>query len=254
MEIVPVTPFPGDPTVLLAAALAGNDRALGRLLSEHEPRAYRTAYRLLRREDDARDVVQDAFLNVVRALRAGGAAPDEPARFTPWLLRVVANAALTRLRRRTKPGLRVSGEAIAGLAAPDASQPATEAERGELRRAVLRAVMALPPAQLEALTLREYEGLSYAEIAVVLGVTRGAAEMLVFRARQGFRAAYETLAARTEPPGCAALAPLLSRLLDDEVSLGTRAALTAHLTGCAHCRAELKLLRKTRRLPALIPA
>lgn len=252
---MPITPLPTDPTILAAAALAGNDRALGRLLADHQPTAYQVAYRVLRREADAQDAVQDGYLNAVRAVRGSGAPPSEPARFRPWLMQVVANAALSRLRRRTKPGLRVPGELVLDVAtAPECIGPARQAERSETRRAVLRAVMALPPSQREALTLREYQGLSYAEIAEVLGVSRAAAEMLVFRARRGFRTAYEGLAERTEGRGCAALTPLFSRMLDDEVSAATWDALTTHLDACGHCRAELKALGRTRRLPAELPA
>jgi hypothetical protein len=115
-------------------------------------------------------------------------------------------------------------------------------------------VMALPPSQREALTLREYEGLSYAEIAKTLGISRAAAEMLVYRARRSFRAAYEGTAASTVRDGCTTLAPLMSRMLDDEVSIATRGALMAHLEACARCRADVKALGRTRGLPAVVPA
>jgi len=252
---VVITPLPADPTILAAAALAGSDRALGHVLARHEPLAYRTAYRLLGREADAQDAVQEGFLNAVRAVRGGSAAPNDPARFEAWLLRVVANAALTRLRRRTRPGLRVSVDAVADdLPASEVIGPARMAERRETRAAVLRAVMALPPAQRAALSLREYQGLAYDEIGEAMGISRGAAEMLVYRARRSFRAAYEGLGEAAAPPGCARLAPLLSRMLDDEVSTPTWHALAAHLEACDHCRRELKGLRKSRELPALLPA
>jgi predicted RNA polymerase sigma factor len=114
-------------------------------------------------------------------------------------------------------------------------------------------VMALPTAQRQALIMREYQGLSYGEIAELLGVSRGAAESLLFRARQGFRATYEGLAVRPAPPGCAELAPLLSRMLDEELSMAAWQPLTEHLEECAHCRAELQGLGRTRQLPTLFP-
>ena len=250
-----ITPIPGNPAILVAVALAGSDTVLGHLLIVHQPTAYRVAYRLVGREAEAQEVVQDGFLHAVRAIRSGSAPPSEPARFKAWLLRVVANAALTHLRRRTKPGLRVADKGVVeAVPAPEGTEPAREAERRETRRAVLCAVMALPPAQRQALTLREYQGLSYTEIGEALGISRGAAEMLVFRARGNFRTAYASDSLPIEPPGCARLAPLLSRMLDDEVSIGTWEAMMAHLKGCAHCRAELKALGKTRHLPVLVPA
>ena len=184
MSLTPVPLARSDAPTTVAAALAGDDDALGR-------GAYRIAYRLLRREADARDAVQEGFLHAVRAIR-GGAPPREIDRFRPWLLRVVANAALDRLRRRTRLP-RVSGEA--------------QAERRESRADVLRALLALRRTQQLALSLREYYGLSDAEIATVLGSTHAAVAQLLFRARCGFRAAYEGTTAVAPPAGCSQLAP-----------------------------------------------
>ncbi len=98
------------------------------------------------------------------------------------------------------------------------------------------------------------EGKTALVTAAGAGIGRAAAEMLVYRARRGFRTAYEGLGEAAAPAGCARLAPLLSRMLDDEVSTPTWHALSAHLEACDHCRRELKALKKTRELPALLPA
>ena len=97
---------PADEEALVASALAGDDGALGRLLSMHQQSAYNVAFRLLGSEADARDAVQEAFLLTVRAVRGEGAPPRDIARFEPWLRRVAANAALGELRRRPsfRPG------------------------------------------------------------------------------------------------------------------------------------------------------
>ena len=248
-----ITPLPSDPAVLVASALLGNDRALGRLLAQHQPEAYRVAYRLLGREADARDAVQEGFLLATRAIRSERAAPRDPHRFRSWLLRVVANTAVTQLRRRTPvPKLPLDPE----LHAPPTAErvgPAGEAERRETRADVLRALLALPATQREALTLREYRGLSYEEIATALGTTRAAVETLLFRARRSLRAAYAALAGRSEPATCSELAPMLSAMLDDEVAPVTWAKLEAHLDACPRCRNELDELRQMRRQRALLP-
>lgn len=247
-----ITPPPADERALAASALAGDERALGSLLSLHQQTAYNVAYRVLGSEPDARDAVQDGYLRAWRAVRGDGAPPRDIDRFAPWLRRVVANAALDQLRRR--PSLRpVSVEDVAEvLPAPDQGEPARVAERREARGDVLRALLALPHTQRAALTLREYEELPYDEIAQTLGVSRSAVETLLFRARRGFRAAYEGLAATTDPIGCAELAPLISTAVDEEGGAAVD-RLQVHLAGCPRCRRELDGLRRARRLYAMIP-
>ena len=247
-----ITPLPSDPTMLAASASVGNDRALGRLLALYEPAAFAVAYRLLKREADARDAVQEAYLRAVRAIR-DGAPPRDLGRFKPWLMRIVANAALAQLRRRT-PFEKVPVDTVAeALPTPERLGPAPEAERRESRVDVLRALMTLPHTQRMALALREYEGLSYDEIAAMLDLSRSAVETLLFRARRGFRAAYEGLASTPQSFACRDLAPLLSAMLDEEVSLRAWKDLMAYLDRCTDCRAELEDLRRTRRLCSLIP-
>jgi RNA polymerase sigma-70 factor (ECF subfamily) len=242
-----------DQTALTARALAGDDEALGRVLARHERVAYNVAYRLLGSEADARDAVQEAFLQVVRAIRHDIAPPREVRRFRRWLLRVVATAALRQLRRH--PAIpSVSVEVVADfLPVPGGLEPAGAAEDREARGDILRALLSLPATQRAALSLREYQGLSYAEIAAMLGVSHAAVETLLFRARRGFRAAYEGFAANPGPVGCPDLAPLLSAMIDDEVEPAAWAELSAHLNACRRCRQELKRLRRGRRLRALIP-
>src|SRR5919107_3299344 len=122
---------PPDAAPLASRAAAGDDVALGQLLAAHETRAYNVAYRLLGREADARDAVQDASLLALRALRGDGAPPRDVGRFGPWFLRVVANAALGQLRRRPSVPP-VSVDALAGgLPAPARLEPEREAQRRE---------------------------------------------------------------------------------------------------------------------------
>ena len=104
-------------------------------------------------------------------------------------MRVVANAALSQLRRR--PSFRsISVDEVAEVLPGGRGEPEREAERRETRGDVLRALLALPDAQRVALTLREYQGLSYAEIASMLGVSHAAVEKLMLRVRRGLCVAY----------------------------------------------------------------
>jgi RNA polymerase sigma-70 factor, ECF subfamily len=240
-------------TALTTSALAGDEEALGRLLAAYEHSAYNVAYRLLGREADAKDAVQEACLQTLRAVRGDSQPPRAPDRFRPWFLRTVTNAALTLLRRRPRAPL-LSTEVLADeLPAPERAEPACALETREARAAVFRALLALPDTQRAALTLREYEGLSYEEIATTLGLTHAAVETLLFRARRAFRAAYEGLPSSFEPVGCPRVAPLLSAMIDGELAAAAWRGLSDHLRKCPCCRRELAQLRRSRRLQALIP-
>ena len=162
-----------DETALNASALAGDEDALARLLTLHQPLAFNVAYRLLGREADASDAVQEASLLALRAVRGEGAPPREVDRFKAWLLRIVVNAALGELRRRPD-GSQVPLDAVAeALPGSDRSEPSRELERREARGDVLRALLVLPDAQRVALTLREFQELSYDEIAERLSMPIG---------------------------------------------------------------------------------
>ncbi len=158
--------------------------ALERLVALHQDRLFDYASRMVGRAD-GQEVVQDAL---VRAHRALTAQYDEarcaalPLR--PWLLRIVRNLCLNRLRsgRADRTAL-VPLEAAAGDAAA-ARPPAAEARLlvAERHRALERALAALDEGGREAVTLRFLGELSYAEIAAVIGGTEAAARGRVFRA------------------------------------------------------------------------
>ena len=241
------------PQQQVVAALAGDDDALGQVLTLHQRSAYNLAYRLLGRDADARDAVQEAFLQATRAIRGGSAPPRQDDRFSPWLMRIVTNAALKQLRHRLPvPPLCVDVLAD-GLPGPERAEPSRVLEQREVRGDVLRALLSLPANQRAALTLRECQELSYAEIAETLGLSRNAVEMLLFRARRAFREAYEGVAASPGPVGCPELGPLLSSMIDSELDAPAWSSVSEHLAGCGRCRRELSLLRRSKRLHGAIP-
>src|SRR6266508_309495 len=224
---------------LTAAALAGDEDALGRLLAAHQQVAYSVAFRILGSEPDAADAVQEACLAAIRALKSEDTRPRDPQAFRAWFLRIATNAALQRVRRKPRlPSIPVD-DVVEQLGDDDGEEPAQEFERRETRGDVLRALLALPEAQRAVLTLREFEELSYDEIAQSLGTSRMAVQMLLFRARRNFRSAYEGVAAENRTIGCAELAPLLSALLDSEVGARSWVQLSLHLAHCGRCRSEL---------------
>ena len=242
----PVTPASGDVKV-------PGDTGVDHLIDSYRQSAFNLAYRLVRRPEDAADAVQDAFVLAMRASRGSTAAPREPGRFRPWLLKIVANVALAQLRRR-RSGTSISLDALGtDLSDGHRDQPLTAVVQREQRGDVLQALLALPDAQRAALTLREYQGLRYDEIGDLLGMERGAITALLYRARSSFRAAYEGVAARPKSIGCPELAPLISAMLDEELEPGTWQRVDRHVTSCLRCRRELKQLRRGQRLHSIIP-
>lgn len=169
-----------DDDALAALAQAGDREAFGVLLHRYAGVARRAARAILLDDDDADDAAQDAFLSAWR--HVGRYDPARP--FGPWLLRIVANAATDRLRRRR---VRRTDELAPTLAAggPD---PARVTERSALGEALRRALDTLPPRQRTAVVLFDAEGYSHGEIGMILGIPEGTVRSDVFHARRALRA------------------------------------------------------------------
>jgi RNA polymerase sigma-70 factor (ECF subfamily) len=132
------------------------------VFAEYRLRAFHFALQMLGNREDAMDVTQEAFLRLHRHWHR-----RDPARpLAPWLYAVLRNLAIDTLRKR---GVRKEDDLDA---APPDFHPGPEvlAEQTELREAVWRAIGELPAALRETVILREFHGLSYAEIAQALGV------------------------------------------------------------------------------------
>ncbi|HZQ16571.1 MAG TPA: RNA polymerase sigma factor [Gaiellaceae bacterium] len=133
--------------------------------------------------EEAEDATQSTFLNALRGLQRGVSPEFEAA----WLYRIAENVCLTR-QRSTARRRRV--ETPVDLAAMQDALPARHVDSDELL-ALPRALAAIPESQRRALLLREWHGLSYAEIADQLGLTQAAVETLLFRARRSLAAVLE---------------------------------------------------------------
>ena len=164
---------------LAALAHAGDRRAFGELVSRYTPQARRLARTILGDPDDADDAAQDGFLAALRHL--GRYDPTRP--FGPWLLRIVANAASDRRRRRRvrtaeplPPNL-----ATGGVGADKA------ADLGRLNEAIRAALSQLSERQRVAVVLFDVEGYSHREIGEVLSVPEGTVRSDVFHGRRALR-------------------------------------------------------------------
>ena len=172
----------------LAAAARGDRAAFESLVRQHTPKMYRVALRIVGESTEAEDAVQDAWIAAWRALPRyrGEAAP------ATWLYRVATNAALSRLRGRkaTVPMDRTEG----WVTEPTDTAPGPEATalRADDAARVHRALGALEPSQRAVLVLREFEGLSYEEIAEVLETSTAAVRSRLHRGRASLLAVLRT--------------------------------------------------------------
>jgi RNA polymerase sigma-70 factor (ECF subfamily) len=143
--------------------------------------ARRVARAVLGQGDDADDAVQDGFIAAWRAIDR-----FDPSRsFRPWLMRIVANAALDLLRRRK---VRRAGAVPDTIESPGIS-PDRAAEGALLRDRLREALLELPERQRVAVVLFDAEGYGHADIAEVLGVPEGTVRSYVFHARRALRRA-----------------------------------------------------------------
>ncbi|HMJ59137.1 MAG TPA: RNA polymerase sigma factor [Gemmatimonadales bacterium] len=169
-----------DEADLVAQTLAGERAAFGVLVERYAPQARRVARAVLGDPDEADDAAQDGFLSAL--VKLGQYDARRP--FGPWLMRIVANAATDRRRRRQvrrveplDPGL------VGGGPRPDA-----DAVRNELGERLRAALAELPPRRRTAVVLFDVEGYSHAEIAGMLGIPEGTVRSEVFHARRRLRA------------------------------------------------------------------
>jgi RNA polymerase sigma-70 factor (ECF subfamily) len=178
---------PGSPDeqALVAAFLMGDDAAFGELVRRNEELVLRVVRRFARSPEDARDLVQRAFLRALEAARRGVASGRREAfPFRRWLLRIAVNLAKNHLRDESR-WTRAPLEAVA--AAADAADAAEALARAEAARRVRRAVLRLPRRQREVLTLRIDAELPFREIAGTLGITENAAKVSFHHAARRLR-------------------------------------------------------------------
>jgi RNA polymerase sigma-70 factor (ECF subfamily) len=152
---------------------------------------YSYVYRLMGNAEDARDFTQDAFLRAYAALPR---MPDD-LNVRPWLYRIATNVCLDELRRRQ----RIRWIPWESLVARFWDRPSNDPGPERLLLAhedaitVQRVLGQLPPRYRSALLLREYQDLSYEQMASALRTSVGGVKSLLYRAREAFRVAYQAL-------------------------------------------------------------
>jgi len=170
-----------DMAALVDRAAAGEREAFDELVRLTHRDAFGLAVRLTGNEEDARDVVQDAYL---RAYRSIGRFRGE-ARFSTWLYRIVANCASTHNTRRSRHRHEPLADDVVE-AAPEAD-PVQAAETADLRSELDAAIRALPHRLRSVIVLRDVYDLPHEAIADELGISVSAAKVRLHRARRRLR-------------------------------------------------------------------
>ena len=161
---------------------AGEPALFEVVMRRYNPRLFRLARAIVRNDDEAEDVLQQAYVNAFSNLHqfAGDA------RFATWLIRIATNEALARLRRRGRwLAIEPTADGEPGVEAIRAVDPSPEQQAfaGELRRALEASLDALPPLYVSVFVLREVEGLSTSDVAECLQVSEDVVKTRLRRAR-----------------------------------------------------------------------
>ena len=169
---------------LIQRAQRGDDPAFAELVERHQRRAFSIAYGLVRDEEDASEIVQEAFLRVYRGLDGFNGA----ASFFTWLYRIVKNLSIDLMRRpawQRELADDLAGEqADALFLARLGGNPEDTLRRRELASAVGEAIEALPSYHRAVIVMREVEGMSYEEMAEAMQVSKGTIMSRLFHARK----------------------------------------------------------------------
>ena len=198
---------------LVALATAGDPDSFNQLIVRWERSIFALAFRVLGREEDARDVCQETFLRAFRGIRGF----KGQSKFSSWLYRIALNLCRDWMRReRRSAGLAPLDESTEPAPWPGAAPPETaedHAVRQDLKRVITRAMSALSEDQRITVVLKEYHGLTFQEIADLQGCPLSTVKTRLYQGlgvlrrhlqRDGVRGAAELAGRRTADPRPAA--------------------------------------------------
>ena len=161
--------MPSTDEELVARSIRGDNDSFNELILRWERPIFALAYRTIGREEDARDVCQETFLRAFRALPSFRG----QSKFSSWLYRIALNLCRDWMRRERRTPVVQAPEDIDLMELAAAAEPAESIEdlvaRKDLTRAVERAMAKLPEEQRTAIVLKEYHGLTFQEIAELVG-------------------------------------------------------------------------------------
>lgn len=208
-DLPPASP---DDKEMALAFQRGEDGAYQAIYARYQDRVHRVCRRMLGKPEDAQEAAQETFLRVYTALgkfngryQLGG-----------WITRIATNVCLDHIRARSRRPVEATPieeiEADFLAAGVDTDPEAVSVRNAESRR-VRKVLLGLPPLHRAAIVLRDFEGLSYSEVGVALGMSETQVKALIHRARKGFRRSWTPLAEMLVP------ARLLQRWRDADVTV-----------------------------------
>jgi RNA polymerase sigma-70 factor (ECF subfamily) len=167
---------------VVARILAGDSALFEILMRRYNQRVYRAVRAVLRSDDEAEDVMQQAYLNAYRNLHQF----EGRAQFSTWLTRIAVNEALAR-RRRDSNFTTGEDDVVIGFADDNARDPEQQTFTSELRALLETEVAALPATFRTAFMMRDVEGLSTSETAAALDISEDLVKTRLHRARAMLR-------------------------------------------------------------------
>ena len=173
--------------------LPHNTRSYEQLVQRHMNRVYTIVYRVVNHREEAEDITQEVFVTVVHGRKRF----DQKSSFSTWVYRIATNSALDaldKMKKHSKDTSLVSSrsdgdDALDVLSLQESPQPGPEANaiQSELRECIQHVLKSLDLDQRRAILLRDFEDLSYDEIADVLQAKLSAVKMRIHRARLVFQ-------------------------------------------------------------------
>jgi RNA polymerase sigma factor (sigma-70 family) len=231
---------------VVASIVAGEADGLAEAYDRYADPLYRYCQSALGDPGDAADAVQDTF--VIAAARLAGL--RDPEQLHAWLYAVARNECLRVLGARTAPAAPAEAPEVTG----DGAEAGDQAERGGLQSLAEDAAAGMNPAEHEIVQLHLWQGLDAAEIAAVLGVSRGQAQSLLAVAMDQLEASLAVLAVgRATPAECAVLAHMLAGW-DGKLTPELRWWVYPHIKRCGTCSSRRGLLLRQEALFGLTPA
>ncbi|RMH69941.1 MAG: sigma-70 family RNA polymerase sigma factor [Gemmatimonadetes bacterium] len=169
----------------------GNEQAFNELVNRYREKAYQIAYRMVRNQDDALDLAQDAFVRAYKGLRNF----KGNSKFYTWFYRIVTNLCINfKTRNRFKDAVSLDNEDVHLPLESKTRSPLKDVINQELKQKIAEAIAQLPAQQRTVFILRYYEGLTHQEIANILGKSEGGIKANYFHAvkkLQSLLAAYQ---------------------------------------------------------------
>jgi len=183
----------GSDEIIVERALSGDAEAFGEIVRRWERRIFALAYGMLGREDDARDATQETFLAAFRNLRGFRG----EAKVSSWLHRIAVNQCITRQRRAKVRSESALDEEQPSFATTIEESPASVVEGRQETLAVRRAINSLPTELRQVVVMKEFEELTFREIADALDLPLSTVKSRLYTALKQLQMRLQKFESRT---------------------------------------------------------